>query len=170
MVKRTQRLCWLLRKGMVNMKKSLITFVLVISLLLFAFTGCSETTTTIDIEQLYDSYTQYLPEMVILEGDDMMNFYGVDETKCNAAKIAVCSDGLRSDEVWLVEAVDETAAAEIYDLANGRVEREAEETKNYAPDQYAVVEKAQVILDGNYVVLIISPDVDTMVSLFNEAK
>ena len=75
----------------------------------------------------------------------------IDSSKCTQAIVANCNDGLKSDEVWLIEAVDSAAAAEIADLAQSRVDREGEETKNYAPDQYAIVEKAKIIEDGKVI-------------------
>ena len=160
------------------MKKILIAIIMIIVMLSLVACGgettdtpeTPENTSTVNMQEVYDSYASYLPEMVILEEKGMMNKYGVDATKCNQVIIANCNDGLKSDEIWLIEAVDADAAAEIADLANSRVEREAEETKNYAPDQYAIVEKAEIIQDGNNVVLIISPDVDTLVELYNSAK
>lgn len=148
------------------MKKIIATLLLIA--MVFCFAACGETETAlVDMQQVYDSYTQYLPEMVLLDETSMMNLYGVDVANCNQAIIATCGDGLRSDEIWLVEAVDEQCAQEIAELAQNRIEREKEETKNYAPDQYAVVEKAQIITQGNNVVMIISPDVDTLVELYN---
>lgn len=150
--------------------KRVICLSLVVLMFAVMMTACGSSAFTVDMQSLYESYEEYLPEMVTLDDKAMMNLYGVDAEKCNQAIIANCSDGLLSDEVWLIEAVDEAAAAEIVELAQNRVEREKEETQNYAPDQYAVVEKAQIINDDNFVVLIISPDVDTLVELYNNAK
>lgn len=166
-----------LKRGII-MKKILIAIIMIITVL--SLVACGGDTTepnevsadvsSVNMQEVYDSYASYLPEMVILEEKSMLNKYGVDATKCVQSIVANCNDGLKSDEIWLIEAVDADAAAEIADLAKSRVEREAEETKNYAPDQYAIVEKAEIIQDGNNVVLIISPDVDTLVELYNSAK
>lgn len=163
------------------MKKFIVSIMMILALLSLVACGGSadettdtntdsESTSTVDMQAVYDSFESYLPEMVILEEKAMLNQYGVDSTKCNQAIVANCSDGLKSDEIWLIEAVDATAAAEIADLAQSRIDREAEETQNYAPDQYAIVEKAQIIEDGNNVVLIISPDVDTLADIYNSSK
>ena len=160
------------------MKKILVAIIMIIAMLSLVACGgetkdkteTPENTSTVNMQEVYDSYASYLPEMVILEEKAMMNKYGVDATKCTQVIVANCSDGLKSDEIWLIEAVDADAAAEIAELAKSRVEREGEETKSYAPEQYAIVEKAEIIQDGNNVVLIISPDVDTLVGLYNSAK
>ncbi len=150
------------------MKKIIAALLLVAMALCFA--ACTDKeAVSVDMTQVYSSYEEYLPEMVMLDETSMMNLYGVDIANCNQAIVATCGDGLRSDEIWLIEAVDEESANEIAKLAQNRVEREGEETKNYAPDQYAVVEKAQIIENGTNVVLIISPEVDTLVELYNSA-
>lgn len=139
-------------------------------IVLLCVTACgSNTSATVDMQQVYDEFASYLPEMVLLDDSAKMNLYGIDSEKCTQAIVANCSDGLRSDEIWLIEAVDETAAKEIAVLAQNRIEREKEETKNYAPEQYEIVEKAQLLEDGNNIVLIISPDVDAMVEIYNSA-
>lgn len=150
------------------MRKCVISIAMIIALL--CMTACGgNTSATVDMQQVYDDFDSYLPEMVVLDDSGMMNLYGIDSEKCTQAIVTNCNDGLRSDEIWLIEAVDETSAQEIAELAQNRIEREKEETKNYAPDQYAVVEKAQILEDGNNVVLIISPDVDTLVEIYNSA-
>ena len=153
------------------MKKSVLALILLVSMFLICLTGCSDDpAASVDMQAVYDSYTEYLPDMVILDEKDMLNLYGVDSEKCTQAIVATCSDGLRSDEVWLIQAVDDVDAEEIVQFAQNRIDREGEETKNYAPEQYAVVEKAQIIADGNNVIMIISPDVDKLVELYNSAK
>ena len=150
--------------------KRVFSLILVVMMVAVMMTACGSSAFTVDFDTLYDTYESYLPEMVVLDDKAMMNLYGVDAEKCEQAIIANSSDGLLSDEVWLIEAVDEAAAAEIVELAQNRVEREKEETKSYAPDQYAIVEKAKIINDDNFVVLIISPDVDTLVEVYENAK
>lgn len=160
------------------MKKIIIAIVMIIAMLSLVACGgdtsntadAPENVSTVNMQEVYDSFASYLPDMVILEEKAMMNQYGVDATKCTQVIVANCNDGLKSDEIWLIEAVDATAAAEIADLAQSRIDREKEETQSYNPEQFAIVEKAEIIEDGNNVVLIISPDVDTLVDLYNNAK
>lgn len=151
------------------MKKILVSLLMIVVLLCTTACGGNEAT-SIDMNALYQSYTEYLPEMIQLDDKAMMDMYGVDKTLCKQAIIANCTDGLKSDEVWLIEANDAESAATIAELAQSRVDREAQETKDYLPDQYKIVEKAQIIEDGNNVVLIISADVDAMIELYNSAK
>ena len=92
----------------------------------------------------------------------MLNFLGIRAEDCRQAIAAVSNDGLRADEVWLIEAKDQQALDKLKTLAQTRLEAKADETVLYSPEQYAVVEKAELITQGMYLVLLVSPDVDTL--------
>ena len=117
---------------------------------------------TIDLAALYDNMVDTLPDMLVMDEETMLNFFGIEAADCKQVVTAVCGDGLRADEVWLIEAVDEAALARLKELADTRIAAKADETINYVPDQYAVVEKAEVFTDGLYLVLLVSPDVDAL--------
>ena len=78
-------------------------------------------------------------------------------------------DGLRADEVWLIEAKDADSLKQLEALAQSRLERKGEESITYSPEQYEVVQKAEVITAGNYLVVIVSPDVQDLLAVVNEA-
>ena len=44
-----------------------------------------------------------------------------------------------------------------------------DETETYVPDQYLIVQKAEVLTNGLYLALLISPDVDTLKAEFEAA-
>ncbi len=122
-----------------------------------------------DMQSIYDSMTAHMPEMIKMDADMMLNFCGIASEDCVQAAAAICSDGLRTDEIWLIEARDEEALARVVALAETRLQMKGEESISYSPEQYAVVEKAQIITDGLYFALIVSPDVDTLAEIFNAA-
>ena len=68
-----------------------------------------------------------------------------------------------------MEAKDASALENLKQLAQTRVEAKLEETVTYAPDQYVVVEKAEILTQGNYLALLISPDVDALKAGFEAA-
>ena len=124
---------------------------------------------TVDLAALYESYGQYLPEMFTMDENTMMDFLGIDVADCASFQIAICSEGMRADEVWLIQAKDETALKNLRELADTRITAKLDETETYAPDQFVVVEKAQILEKGLYLALFISPDVDAMVAEFEAA-
>ena len=80
-----------------------------------------------------------------------------------------CEDGLRIDEIWLVETKDENEAKRIEEMAKKRVEQLMQETENYLPDQYAVAKQAEIMRKGKLIALFLSPDAAKMASLFKNA-
>ena len=99
----------------------------------------------------------------------MLNFCGIHAEDCAQAVVATCVDGLRTDELWLIEAADEAALENLKTLAETRLKQKGEESISYSPEQYAVVEKAQVIANGLYLAVIVSPDVDALVETYHNA-
>ena len=150
--------------------KKVFSVILVIALV-FGLSACGgkEEVKSVDLNGIYESYSQYLPDMFYPDEATMLNFLGINVEDCTRYKVAICAEGMRSDEVWLIEAKDETALETLRQLAQTRIESKLEETVSYAPDQYVVVEKAQLLENGLYLALLISPDVDALASGFEAA-
>lgn len=151
------------------MKKILALLLAVMTLCLCACSGSEPAQVNVDVNSLYASMEATLPEMVKLDDAMMLNLCGIEAAKCKQAVVAVANDGLRADEIWLIEAQDAETAAQFEKLAQNRIKYKGEESITYSPEQYAVVQKAKVILSGNYLTVIVSPDVDTLVGLYNSA-
>ena len=151
------------------MKKA-ISLLLILSLALtIAACGMKEEKKSIDVSALYESYRQYLPEMFRPDESTMLSFLGIRVENCAQYQIAICSEGMRADEVWLIEAKDQASLESLRKLAQTRIEAKLDETKSYVPDQYVVVEKAELLTNGLYLALLISPDVDTLKAEFEAA-
>jgi Flp pilus assembly protein TadD len=144
------------------MKKTIaIVLALVLALSMTACGGSAEPKKA-DLAALYETMTATLPMMLPMDETTMMNFLGIDAADCVQAAVAICAEGLRADEVWLIEARDADALSRIQTLAENRLKAKADETVSYNPEQYAVVEKGQLFTEGNYLFLLVSPDVDTL--------
>ena len=124
----------------------------------------------LDMPTLYQAMKDAvaLPEMRELNEGLMLNFCGVNSADTKQAIVAICSDSLRTDEIWLIEAVDAEAAARIKTLAETRLDQKDAESITYSPEQNAVVKKAKLICEGNYVVLLVSPDSDALAQVYNQ--
>ncbi len=151
--------------------KKVLSLILALTLVL-GMTACggkTEDVADIDVNALYESYAQYMPDMFFPDEDTMMNFLGIDVKDCTQYMVAICAEGMRSDEVWLIQAKNASSLETLKKLAETRIEAKKDETVSYAPDQYVVVEKAVVLTKGNYLALLISPDVDTLKAGFEAA-
>ena len=123
----------------------------------------------IDLNAVYESMQETLPDMFVIDETTMLNFLGIQADDCLQVIAAVSNDGLRADEVWLIEAADEAALERLQKLAETRLTAKEDETITYSPDQYAIVEKAVLMTEGNYLVFLVSPDVDTLKATFEAA-
>lgn len=151
--------------------KKVLTLILMLSLVLSmaACGGKAEEAASLDVNALYESYSQHMPDMFFPDEDTMMNFLGISVEDCVQYKVAICAEGMRADEVWLIEAKDEAALETLRQLAQTRIEAKLDETVSYAPDQYVVVEKAELLTNGRYLALLISPEVDALKAGFEAA-
>lgn len=145
---------------------------LVLAVMMLCLTGCGKDAgadVQMDVQSVYDSMVSVLPEMLPMDEMMMLNFCGIQADMCQQVVVAVCSDGLRADEVWLIEAKDADFLKELEALAQSRLTRKGEESITYSPEQYEVVQAAEVITAGNYLAVIVSPDVQDLVEIFNQA-
>lgn len=150
-----------------NMKKW-IAMVLAAAAL-FSLTVCGSKEKTADMEAVYAKFQDSLPEMYQMDEETMLNYMGIDAADCRQAVVAVASDGLRADEVWLIEAKDADALARLKALAESRLKNKEDETVQYAPEQYAVVTAAQLVTEGKNLALLVSPEAESLKSMFEAA-
>jgi len=125
----------------------------------------------VDLEAVYEALVSGtdMPDMIRLDEGMMLDYCGIEAADCRQAVVVICADSLRTDEVWLLEAVSEEAAAALVELAGFRLEMKAEESISYSPEQYEVVQKARLVQNGVYVALLVSPESDAMEEIFGQA-
>lgn len=129
----------------------------------------AEAPVQVDLQALYETVAQKMPEMILLDEAMMLNFCGIAKEDCAAAVVATCADGLKTDEIWLIEAVDEAALERLQAMAETRLRMKGEESITYSPEQYAVVQKAQTITKGLYLAVVVSPDVEELSEICRNA-
>ena len=138
--------------------------IILAALLTLGMTACGGGETApvkeMDMQELYVAIQEavQMPEMLTLDESLMLDYCGIRAEQVKQAVVVICADSLRTDELWLLEAVDEAAAKTLSELANTRLRKKGEESITYSPEQYAVVEKAELLRLGNYVILLVSPD------------
>ena len=92
-----------------------------------------------------------------LETDALLNLYGIDSSWVAQSASFVTMAGTFPDEVILVEAVDETAAASIQEKLQNRLNEVLVQSESYDPDNYKAAQSCQVRVNGRFVSLILSP-------------
>ena len=151
------------------MKRFISVALICVMLITMSACGAKEEAKQVDLNAVYEGFGSYLPEMFSMDAETMLNFLGIDMADCVQAVVSVSGDGMRADEVWLIEAKDEAALEKLKELAQIRIVAKEDETISYAPDQYEIVTQAQLLTNGNYLALLISPDVAQLKTLFEAA-
>ena len=151
------------------MKKLIACLLAMVSVLSFA--ACetkNKGPEDLDLSKVYTTLTEKvaIPEMLELDEDMMLDYCGIRSDDVEQAIVVICADSLRTDEIWLIEAVDEAAAKEIEALAENRLAKKGEESITYSPEQYEVVQKAELIRDGRFVALFVSPDAAQLAKIY----
>jgi len=149
-----------------------IVVLTLIAALLLGLAACGQAepeAKSADLQALYTSYESTLPAMLVLDETMMLNFLGIQAGDCTQVVAAICADGLRADEVWLIEAKDQAAFDKLSALVDTRLAAKLEETESYNPEQYAVCEKAVILNEGLYLAFLVSPDADTLKASFEAA-
>lgn len=145
------------------MKKRIFLLLILIMALCLAACGQKQPEKEpVDLQTVYDSLTGQMPEMMVLDETMQLNLLGVDADDCEQVITAICADSMRVDEVWLLRAKDQAALEKLTELAKVRVESQAEVCQSYAPDQYAIVQKAEILSADLYLALLIGPEASAM--------
>jgi hypothetical protein len=127
---------------------------------LIVLTGCSSNETApvnINLEELKTSLENIIDfsEMIQYEASTIQNYYGIDSS-ADVSQIFIFAEGVTAEGLYLIEAANAEKAAEIVEKLENFRKYKLEELSNYTinpnnADQYAIVENAKIITDGNYV-------------------
>lgn len=101
-----------------------------------------------------------------LETDALLNLYGIDASLVAQSASFVTMSGTFPDEVVLVEAVDEAAAATIQEKLQNRLNEVLVQSETYDPDNYQAAQSCQVRVNGLNVSLILSPKQADMAAIY----
>lgn len=103
-----------------------------------------------------------LTDVLEVETEGLNNLYGITEDMVkNSASFSASSGAAFAQEVVMVEAVDESAAATVAEKLETRLSTIAEQAASYDPDSLALAEKCKVVTDGVYVGMFFSPTMTT---------
>ena len=102
--------------------------------------------------------------------ENLPNVYGFDGAQVvNAAAFNAMTGGAFPEEVVMIQAVDEAAAADIAAKLEGRLTAIADQAASYDPASLELAENCDVVTSGVYVGLFFSNHYDAMVSAFQSA-
>ena len=150
--------------------RKIICFALALFCLL-CLCACGETEAPekLALQALYEDFLPSMPEMLVTEDAMRESFLGVKSADCAQCICAISAEGLRADEIWLIEATDTDALDRLIALANNRLTAKKEEASFYSPDQFAICEDGRILTSGLYMAFIVSPEADALEKAFLDA-
>lgn len=109
------------------------------------------------------------PEMTELTSADKLDRkYGVTEDMVDEYAGGIDASSMTMNEIVLVKAKDADSAAEIATKLQNRLDSLLKQSRNYLPEQAAVIEKCKVEKNDLYVSLIISPDAEKITEIYQK--
>lgn len=151
------------------MKKIVVS---VLSLILAAvLVGCSEKPKDVNLKNVMSEIesTVSLDNMADLSMEDLLDYYGIVENDVVQFVAKVNTSGIKSDEIVIIQAKDSDATARVKEKLDARYQSKINENTNYNIDELAVVEKGKVSVNGDYVSMIVSSEVDKITEIYNNA-
>ena len=101
-----------------------------------------------------------------LETDALLGLYGIESSWVAQSASFTAASGTFPDEVVLVEAVDEAAAASIQEKLQNRLNEVLVQSETYDAENYQAAQSCQVRVNGLYVSLILSPKQADMAAIY----
>lgn len=146
-------------------------FAIVLSLIMalsLASCGDAAPECTASLGDIYAKITESIDmpyEKLELSADDLLDYYGIDGSKFTEVVAVQDACGYK-DEIVMLKAADEAAAAEAVTALNEHIEYQKETMKNYDPAQYEILTSSKVEAEGLWVAMFISGSQDEMTEIY----
>lgn len=150
--------------------KRIISVIALIAVLAAALCACGGSAKPLSDVFSEMKTTYNITDMVeFTDAADLNRFYGIAAEDVKEFAGGINNSGVDMEEVVMVLATDKDAALRISDALNNRLQSKLNETKNYNPEQYVIVENATVETENNYVSMFISENSGSMKADYKKA-
>ena len=121
----------------------------------------------LSVEEVYQEIEREvsLKSPACMEEDFISNYYGMDTKALEEYVFSISEDAAQAETVIIMKVKDGEDMAKIAESLQAVVEEKKGEMENYIPEQFAIVEKSEVVTRDNYVWLVISENEDTITSV-----
>lgn len=156
------------------MKKTILRLFVRTTLILFALTfgsaailSCSgEKGGDLDsVDAVYGFFEENAESLTALEsvdGDTLKSVMGIDMSKIGAFRFGIASDKTLADELAVFKLKDVSYEGELVRLLEARLARAARSARDYSPEQYAIILKADVVSKYGYVFYAVCSNTDKL--------
>ena len=133
--------------------------------------GGAGTQVDVSLQKIFDEVKEEVdfPEMVeYTSADQLDRRYGISEDMIDDYAGGIEAASVTTNEIVLVRAMDDAAADEIEEKLQKRLEVLLNQSRNYLPEQAAVIEKCKVERNDRLISLIISPDAEKITESYHK--
>ncbi|MBE6651539.1 MAG: DUF4358 domain-containing protein [Ruminococcaceae bacterium] len=142
---------------------------LIIALLIFAFTSCSTKKEAFPLpHDLFEEISEKtkLAEMYDMTDEMLEDVVGITPDIYSDAVYMTSSNGMSSEEIIIVKGNTEDDADVIEEKLGKRLNYIKKSAENYLIEEMPIIEKAVIRRDGLTVSLIVSPKVDKIIEIY----
>ncbi|HKM29036.1 MAG TPA: DUF4358 domain-containing protein [Anaerovoracaceae bacterium] len=152
-------------------KKVSVVAVIVFSLLMVVLVGCSGGSSDAKCSDVisnviaateatnFDTVVSYGEEVYT---DNFERLYNFDISEVNDGVIAYGNESNSADEISMVHAKNDDGINDARGYLQARIQKRMNDFTGYFPDEVDKLERARVIVQGQYVIMIVCDDVDSM--------
>lgn len=97
-----------------------------------------------------------------MDDDFISNYYGLDTALLEEYVFSISSDAAQAETVIIAKVKDVSDTEAVAESLQSVMEDKKAEMENYIPEQFAIVEKSEVVIKDNYVWLVISENEDSI--------
>lgn len=116
------------------------------------------------IEQAID-----MSNMKTGDSSKLQKLYKIDSKDLEEFAIYAPTSNIKADELAILKVKDANKLNEIKEKISKRVENQGTSFKDYLPNEYALIEKHVLKVNGNYILLAISKDSEKIEKIFDES-
>lgn len=103
------------------------------------------------------------------DGKTLKRYYGLNSNDYEEVSIYVPSSNMEASELLIIKMKDESQIDTIEASVDSRIEKQSSGFKDYAPEQYGLVQSYEFSIKGNYAFFAISEDAHEMKKQFKDA-
>lgn len=156
--------------------KKIIVFA-VTAVLLLALTGCGNQNDSVKCVKAVEAALERVESADIdttvnydedAYGENFERLYNFPIEQADDGVIAYASSGGSADEISVVHVADSNDVSSVKKYMEARLEKRLQDFQNYKPEEVSKIENGRVVVQQQYVMLVISNKADDIVSAMRE--
>ena len=154
--------------------KKIFGSIILCSLILFVLTSCyssKSTANNISIKDIDEKIKESvdISNMNVGDSEKLEKLYDINAEDLEGFVIYTSSTNIEAKEIAIMKVKDTSKVDDIKDKIFARIEEQSSNFKDYLPDEYYLIEKHVLQTKDNYILFVISEDVETIEKIFDES-